>query len=227
MMMYARTVTVRDRQLEEKKCLEEERRKEEKRKDLMMELERLKTIRYLEEIERQKREDLKKGHQIIVEQIKEREIARMKQREEEEKEGQAMISLMKQIQKEDSELNLRKKAVAKKNLDDIYEANKNAIKSKEQRAFIEKEEEERIVHYNIEKARKEAEYANEQRRIKEEKEREVQRLREMQEKANDRQAEIDAIRARRAWEENERNAREKERREAEIRIIGEEPERTE
>ena len=57
----------------------------------------------------------------------------------------------------------------------------------------------------------------EQRRIKEEKEREVQRLRELQEKAQDRQAEIDALRAKRAFEESERIARDKERKELEHR----------
>jgi hypothetical protein len=48
-------------------------------------------------------------------------------------------------------------------------------------------------------------------RIKEEKEREIQRLRELQEKAADRQAEIDSLRAKRAFEEGERQARERER----------------
>lgn len=52
------------------------------------------------------------------------------------------------------------------------------------------------------------------RRIKDDKEREVQRLREMQEKANDRQSELDALRAKRAMELNERQARAKEAREA-------------
>ena len=55
----------------------------------------------------------------------------------------------------------------------------------------------------------------EQQRIKEEKEKEVQRLRELQEKAQDRQAEIDALRAKRAYEEGERIARDKERKELE------------
>ena len=40
----------------------------------------------------------------------------------------------------------------------------------------------------------------------------------MQEKANDRQAELDALRAKRAMEQNERAAREKERREAEQKV---------
>lgn len=42
-------------------------------------------------------------------------------------------------------------------------------------------------------------------------------MRELQEKASDRQAELDALRAKRAVEANERAAREKDRVEAEIR----------
>jgi hypothetical protein len=42
-------------------------------------------------------------------------------------------------------------------------------------------------------------------------------MRELQEKASDRQAELDALRAKRAVESNERTMREKERVEAEIR----------
>jgi len=55
-------------------------------------------------------------------------------------------------------------------------------------------------------------------RQKEEKELEVQRLREMQEKASDRQADIDAIRAKRSQEEADRALRERERRESEKRV---------
>ena len=40
----------------------------------------------------------------------------------------------------------------------------------------------------------------------------------MQERANDRQAELDALRAKRAMEQNERNARNKEKKEAEQRM---------
>lgn len=56
------------------------------------------------------------------------------------------------------------------------------------------------------------------RLIKEEKEKEVQRLRDLQERAQDRQAEIDTLRAKRAFEEGERAAREKERIEQEKRL---------
>lgn len=57
------------------------------------------------------------------------------------------------------------------------------------------------------------------RQAREEKEREVQRLRDLQEKSNDRYAEIDALRAKRSYEESEKNNREIERREAEAKVI--------
>ena len=63
---------------------------------------------------------------------------------------------------------------------------------------------------SIEKAKKEEEELAERKRIRDEKEKETQRLREKQERAQDKQAELDAIRAKRAFEEAERKAREKE-----------------
>ena len=50
-----------------------------------------------------------------------------------------------------------------------------------------------------------------ERIAKEEKEREIARLRELQEKANDRQADIDALREKRSFEQQERQAREREK----------------
>ena len=45
MVMYAKCVTIRDKQLEEKKEIRKEFIQEEKQKDLMMEIERLKKIK--------------------------------------------------------------------------------------------------------------------------------------------------------------------------------------
>lgn len=44
MVNYVKCVTIRDKQLEEKQEIVEERKREEKRKDLMLEIERLKKI---------------------------------------------------------------------------------------------------------------------------------------------------------------------------------------
>jgi hypothetical protein len=217
MLLYAKCVTIRDKQLDEKKNIVGAKKTEEKRKDLMMEIERLKKIKYYEELEKSKKEELKSGHMVIIDQIKEREMDRLRKQEEKEREGQEIIRGIKQLEVDEANSALKKKTFQKKMLDEIYDANHKAISVKQYRIIEEKAEEEKIVAYNIEKAQKDAEYQAEQRRIKEEKEREVARLREMQEKANDRQAELDALRAKRAVEMGERLAREKERNEAEKR----------
>jgi hypothetical protein len=49
MVMYSKIVTVRDKQLLESKMLEEDWVKEQKRLDLMMEIERLKSLQESEE----------------------------------------------------------------------------------------------------------------------------------------------------------------------------------
>lgn len=66
MVMYAKCVTIRDKQLTEKKDIEDERKLVEKRKDLMMEVERLRSIKFHEEKERKKKEEQREGHHKIV-----------------------------------------------------------------------------------------------------------------------------------------------------------------
>lgn len=55
---------------------------QEKKKDKLMEIERLKKIKQLEEIEEQKKIEALKGKEVIIEQIKARELDRLRQREE-------------------------------------------------------------------------------------------------------------------------------------------------
>jgi len=93
---------------------------------------------------------------------------------------------------------------------EVEAANKIALSKKAELRQKELDEEQKIVRYNQDKIEREVSQALEERHIKEEKEKEVARLREMQEKAADRQSEIDALRAKRAFEEGERQCRTKE-----------------
>lgn len=213
---FAKCATVRDRQLEEKKKLTKEKVDEEKRKDLMMEMERLQAIELAEKKVFEKNEEIRQGRSIIVEQIKEREYLRLKDKEEQAKEAQAMLKLAKQLETEEKLKRLDAKEQVRLKQDEIYLENQNAVEKKQLRYQRERDEEENIIKFNIEKARKEAEYLAEQKRIRDEKEKETVKLRELQEKATNRLAEIDAIKAKRAVEKAERQAREKERREAEL-----------
>ena len=54
MMLYSKVVTIRDKQLQENKRLEQEWVDEQKKLDLMMEIERLKVLKVEEEREAQK-----------------------------------------------------------------------------------------------------------------------------------------------------------------------------
>ena len=98
------------------------------------------------------------------------------------------------------------------------EANTQARIQKQRRVEEAKKLDDEIVEYQKSRDRKEHEAQVEANRLKDEKEKEIQRLRELQEKAADRQAEIDALRAKRAFEEGERQARERERLENEKRL---------
>lgn len=73
MTLYAKVVTVRDRQLEENKKLEQEWLEEQKRLDLMMEIERLKALKAEDEREKLRVEAKRKGAAVIIDQIKDRE----------------------------------------------------------------------------------------------------------------------------------------------------------
>ena len=69
MVLYSKVVTIRDKQLQENKRLEDEWINEQKKLDLMMEIERLKVLKEEEEREVRKAEARKKGAQVIVDQI--------------------------------------------------------------------------------------------------------------------------------------------------------------
>lgn len=128
----------------------------------MLEVDRLKKIKYYEELEKQKKEELIAGRSVIIDQIKERELQRLRLQEEKEREGQEIIKLIKQLEKEEAQRNLDRKYNQRVRQDEIYDANQNAISEKQRKIELDKAEEEKIIKYNIEKARKEAEYQAEQ-----------------------------------------------------------------
>jgi len=143
MTLYAKTVTIRDRQLQEKKEIEGQKKLEEKRKDLIMEVERLKKVKHYEEAERERKQEQKKKALLVVDQIKERELERLRAQEEKEKEGQEIVKGIKQLQVDEAQSNLKKKEKQWKNNQEIYEENQRAIGNKQQKIIMEKEEDEK------------------------------------------------------------------------------------
>ena len=96
MVLYSKVVTIRDKQLEENKRLESDWVNEQKRLDLMMEIERLKGLQAAETKEQARVEAQRRGAAVIIDQIKEREVLRMKEREAIEKEQAQMVRVIEQ-----------------------------------------------------------------------------------------------------------------------------------
>ena len=101
MCLYSKVVTIRDRQLLESKRLEHEYLEEQKRIDLMMEIERLKTLKMQEEREAARKQAQKEGCLVIIDQIKERELERIKEQELREKEAQMMLQHIENLKQEE------------------------------------------------------------------------------------------------------------------------------
>lgn len=214
LMLYAKCVTIRDAQVEEKKAIKSEKKEEEKRLDMMMEMERLKALKMYEERESKRIEDRRKGAGVIRAQIDEREQDRLRQLELKQQEQEAMLSHIEKMREEDSREAVRKREAARRLMEDVALANAEQIRLKTRQRETEMEEERRITEYLKEKERRDQEIAEEQERVRNEKEREIARLRSLQERAQDKQAELDALRAKRAQESYEREWREKEKAEA-------------
>jgi len=101
MVLYSKVVTIRDRQLNENKRLESEWVEEQKKLDLMMEIERLKVLKEEEEREVRKHAARKQGAKVIVDQIQDRTLQRMKEQEVRDKERIQLHSNLDKMKKED------------------------------------------------------------------------------------------------------------------------------
>ena len=111
------------------------------------------------------------------------------------------------MQHEEERITRDKQAKAKQMLLDVETSNNMSKTMKDLQKQKDKDEDLAIMRYVQSKQKAEYEKQETERMIKDEKEKELQKLREMQEKAADRQSEIDALRAKRAYEQQERQAR--------------------
>ena len=210
---YAKVATIRDKQKQEHKIMEQNYKRKEEKLDTMMELDRLKELKNQQDKEKFMQNQRREGCMVIIEQMKKKELEKIKLKEQLEKEKKDILKHLKKLQDEDLIENEKKRILREKMAQEIVESNKISVLNKQKRLAQEKEEDLKILKYNMEKAKKEEEELKEKRRIQEEKEREVQKLREKQEKAQDKMAELDALRAKRAYEAGEREERLKEKNE--------------
>ena len=136
----AKIATIRDKQLDERKQMENLYKRKEQRMDLMMEMERLKEIKFKEEKEKESKKLYSQGQKIIIEQILDNERERLKKREQIEKEKHQMKLQLEKFKDKlkDAKYNIEK---AKKEEEYIKEKKRIALaKEKEIQALREKQE---------------------------------------------------------------------------------------
>ncbi|SPR01994.1 unnamed protein product (mitochondrion) [Plasmodiophora brassicae] len=207
MVLYAKCVTIRDKQVQQTKQMEAERAEQEKLLDMMMEYERQKAIQRQRETDRKTVQERKKGARTIVEQMAERERIRERERALKAQQGAQLLQQALEREKQAEQDKIRKAKDGVALLATIVAANQEQMRQKQRQKQADQEEDRRIAAYIKEKERRDMERDEQQRRIEEAKERERNKIREAQMKANDHQAEIDALRARRAQEETDRKWR--------------------
>merc|ERR1719353_2422021 len=210
MMLYSKIVTIRDAQIQEKRYIQQEKEEEERQLDMMMEIERLKALKMYEEREKKRVTDQRRGAMVIIEQINDRQAQRMKEEEHRDQERSFVLKQIEALKEEEVEQSKAKRFAAKRLMDEVNEANSAATKIKEERLLAERLEDQKILEYERAKEQREREREAELEKLAAEKEAETMKLRAQQEKMQDKAAEMDALRAKRAMEGAEREAREKE-----------------
>ena len=208
---YAKVATIRDKQKQEHKIMEQNYKRKEEKLDTMMELERLKELKNQQDKDEYWSKLRRDGCLVVIEQMKKKELEKIKYKEQLEKEQKEILKNLKKMEEDDIKENEKKKKLREKMTQEILESNRISILNKQKKLAAEKEEDLKILKYNMEKAKKEEEELKEKKRLQEEKEKEVQKLREKQEKAADKMAELDALRAKRADEAAAREDRKREK----------------
>ncbi|EER01829.1 splicing factor, putative [Perkinsus marinus ATCC 50983] len=211
MMLYSKVATIRDAQVQEKRYIHAEREEEEQQLDVMSEIERLKALKMYEERNRKRAVDQRRGASVIIEQIKDRQQNRLREEEQRDRERGFILRQIEALKEEEIAQQIEKRVAAARLVEEVNAANAAALKIKEERLIAEKLEEQKIVEYQRMKEQK-AKAREERLAVAEAaaKEAEFARLRAQQQRAQDKAADMDALRAKRAIEAAERQARQKE-----------------
>ena len=199
----AKIATIWDRQMEERKMMEGMYLNKEKRLDEMMELERLKEIKFIEEREKFNKNNKIKSQKAVIEQIQDNDFERNKKREEIEREKILMLRQLEKMKEEDKKIIAMKKIEKQEKIKEFVHALDIMAQAKKKKILEEKEEDLKIKKFNLEKDAQEEKLLQEKKRIALEREREAQALREKKEKQKDKLDEVNEARARKAMIEEE------------------------
>ncbi|XP_077647737.1 cilia- and flagella-associated protein 45 [Urocitellus parryii] len=217
-ILNAKCHAIRDAQILEKQQIQKELDAEEKRLNQMMEVERQKSIQRQEELDRKRREERVRGRRHIVKQIERNREERSLLSEQREQEKEQMLEYLEQLQEEDLR-DLERRHQEKVQMQaEIKRINDENQRKKAELLAQENLADQMVMEFTKKKMAREAEFEAEQNRIRREKEKEFARLMALQERAQDYQAEQDALRAKRNQEAADREWRRKEKENAQKKI---------
>jgi hypothetical protein len=128
MQLYAKCVTIRDAQIEEKKHMMLEEEEENRRLDLMMEIERLKALEHYEERERLRAAERVVGQRMLEDQIRARETEKLKAEELQAQERAQVNAEIKRMEAEEAQARERKKQQARLLLEEVAESNAEQVR---------------------------------------------------------------------------------------------------
>lgn len=214
MAQRATAFTIREKQLEEKKRLEQIEKEYDRRMDILIEIDRIKDIQRREEEEKQKRVKRVEDRKVINEQIAQRQRQRLLEVEAREQENGNMRSLMKKYEEADRLAATKRHEMIEKSKAEVILANEVAIRRKKEIKEAEKKEVEDILLYQAQKDAELARREEEEAALERTKKERQAKLLAQQERAQNNQGKLDELRARRAAEEKERLTRQKEKDEA-------------
>jgi hypothetical protein len=207
----AAAFTIRDQQLIDKARREEEEKEYTHRMDMIMEVDRVKDLMRREKEETAKRSKRLNDRSVITEQIAQRERDRVIAAEQREQENRNMKSTIKRYEDEDRQAAIRREKDGEKSRAEVIQANADSIERKRVQKQREKEENDEIERYQVQKAANMARREEEEAAVERRKKETQAALLATQERSQGRQAEVDELRARRAIEEQERRVRKKEK----------------
>ena len=144
--------------------MEQAYKEKENKLDLMMELERLKELKYQEDQEKEKLKNRLLSARVIKNQIRENEIKRLHEREQKRREGELMKRQIKAMQEEELRNEEKKRLENLRLAKEIENINKISELNKDKKRLMEKEEDIKRLKYNMEKAKKEEEEIAEKKR---------------------------------------------------------------
>ncbi|KAF1776576.1 Glycoside hydrolase-type carbohydrate-binding, subgroup [Phytophthora cactorum] len=204
----AQAFTIRDQQLKVKKDLEDEHHVYDEKMNTLMEIERLESLKRQEHRDEVKKQKRYADRKVLEDQIEDRRRQRQKESEIVAQEAQEMLAKIQRQQEEEAEKEKAKALRAQRSMEEIKRFNEDTLMRKQDVQRKIKEEEDAVYAYQMKKAEDLKLREEEEAQRRHEAELRCAKLRSMQEKMANEKAELDELRAKRAAEARERQARE-------------------